>query len=152
MYLPRIPGVHASDASEAARTMPRGSERILLVEDDAQVRDAVVLQLRSLGYLITHAADGAAGLAAFEACVPPYDLLLTDIIMPGKFSGKALADAVKRRWPGTNVLFMSGYSETAIVQDGPLDPSVQLLIKPFRKIELAEAIRRTLDGPPGTRQ
>jgi signal transduction histidine kinase/anti-sigma regulatory factor (Ser/Thr protein kinase)/ActR/RegA family two-component response regulator len=151
MYLPRIPGSHANDASEAARKMPRGSERILLVEDDAQVRDAVALQLTSLGYRIVHAADGAAGLAAFEGDARPYDLLLTDIIMPGKFSGKALADAVTRRWPGTRILFMSGYSETAIIHDGRLDPGVQLLTKPFRKIELAEAIRRSLDGTADTR-
>ena len=151
MYLPRIPGFHASDAAEAARAMPRGSERILLVEDDAQVREAVVLQLKSLGYLIAHAADGAAGLAAFESDARPYDLLLTDIIMPGKFSGKALADVVTRRWPGTRILFMSGYSETAIVNDRRLDPGVQLLTKPFRKIDLAEAIRRTLDCMTATR-
>jgi signal transduction histidine kinase len=146
IYLPRIEGFRADEASEAARAMPRGSERILVVEDDAQVRAAVVLQLQSLGYLLAQASDAAAGLAAFEAAAPPYDLLLTDIIMPGKFNGKALANAVTSRWPNTRVLFMSGYSERAIVHDGRLDPGVQLLTKPFRKIELAETIRRCLDG------
>jgi signal transduction histidine kinase len=145
MYLPRIDGFHANESKHASRELPRGSERILVVEDDAQVRAAVGLQLQSLGYLIAEAPDGAAGLAAFEDALPPYDLLLTDVIMPGTFNGKVLADAVTSRWPETRVLFMSGYSEAAITRDGRLEPGVQLLTKPFRKIELAEIVRRALD-------
>jgi CheY-like chemotaxis protein len=145
MYLPHIEGFHAHESQHAARELPHGNERILVVEDDPQVRAAVVQQLRSLGYLIAQAADGAAGLAAFEATLPRYDLLLTDIIMPGTLNGRMLADAVTSRWPATRVLFMSGYSETAIIRDGRLEPGVQLLTKPFRKIELAELVRRTLD-------
>jgi signal transduction histidine kinase/ActR/RegA family two-component response regulator len=146
IYLPRVEGFRADEALEAARAMPRGNERILVVEDDAQVRAAVAAQLQELGYRISQAADGAAGLAAFETAAAPYDLLLTDIIMPGKFNGKALADVVKSRWPATRVVFMSGYSEKAIIHDGRLDPGVQLLTKPFRKVEVAETVRRCLDG------
>jgi CheY-like chemotaxis protein len=149
IYLPRIDGFRDDEALEAARAMPRGNERILVVEDDAQVRAAVSAQLQDLGYRISQASDGAAGLVAFESAASPYDLLLTDIIMPGKFNGKALADVVKGRWPATRVVFMSGYSEKAIIHDGRLDPGVLLLTKPFRKVEVAETIRCCLDGTTG---
>ena len=69
--------------------MPRGTERILVVEDDPQVRASVVQQLQSLGYAVSEAADGTAGLASFEAAAQPYDLLLTDVVMPGPLNGKA---------------------------------------------------------------
>ncbi|MBL0898737.1 MAG: response regulator, partial [Reyranella sp.] len=118
-----------------------GSERILVVEDDPQVRAGVVRQLASLGYTVDEASDGAAGLAAFAAASPPYDLLLTDVVMPGALGGKALADEVKRRWPGTPVVFMSGYNEEAVGPDGRLEAGIHLLAKPFRKRDLARMIR-----------
>ena len=78
------------------------------------VGDAVVEQLQSLGYAVTQATDGSAGLTAFETVERPYDLLLTDIVMPG-LNGKKLADEVTARWPGTSVLFMSGFRPDNIV-------------------------------------
>ena len=117
---------------------------ILVVEDDAQVRVNVVLQLRSLGYTVSHASDGAAGIAAFEAAPLPFDLLLTDVVMPGALNGKALADIVAERWPATQVVFMSGYTENVFVRDGEVDIGIELLSKPFRKKELAAAVRRVL--------
>ncbi|TAJ82473.1 MAG: PAS domain-containing sensor histidine kinase [Reyranella sp.] len=145
LYLPRIVGdgevpVPASDLALAG-----GKERILVVEDDPQVRNGVVRQLASLGYAVDEAADGATGLAAFAAAQPAYDLLLTDVIMPGAISGKSLADEVARRWPGTPVVFMSGYTEEAIASQSRLDPGVRLLAKPFRKRDLARMIRAVLD-------
>jgi CheY-like chemotaxis protein len=74
---------------------------------------------RSLGYEATGAHDGASGLAAFEAAQHPFDLLLTDVIVPGPMNGKALADEVRRRWPDTKLVFMSGYSEKHPVDPGP---------------------------------
>lgn len=149
MYLPAGAKVRPENGQTAAqvRAVPRGSQRILVVEDDAQVRRSVVGQLRGLGYEIVEAADGAAGLAACEASTKPYDLVLTDVVMPGAVGGEALAEEVRRRWPGTRILFMSGYTENALMYQGHLDAGVDLLTKPFRKDDLAEAIRRILSAP-----
>ena len=147
LYLPR----DESAVEEAAmRRAPRpigGQERILVVEDEAQVRASVVQQLQSLGYTVDQAADGTEGLASFAAAVVPYDLLLTDVMMPGSLNGKALAEAVLARWPATKVVFMSGYSEDAIIHDGRLDVGTVLLSKPFRKKDLAQIVRKVLAGP-----
>ncbi len=145
LYLPRLEGM-AGDAPAPARdaALAGGSERILVVEDDPQVRAGVVRQLASLGYTVDEASDGAAGLAAFAAASPPYDLLLTDVVMPGALGGKALADEVKRRWPETPVVFMSGYNEEAVGPDGRLEAGIHLLAKPFRKRDLARMIRAVL--------
>ncbi|MBS0540537.1 MAG: response regulator [Proteobacteria bacterium] len=148
LYLPR----HAGAAGAAAAPQPAvavgGSERVLVVEDDAQVRASVVRQLLSLGYTVESAEDGAAGLAAFEAAARPYALLLTDVIMPGPLNGKALADEVARRWPATAIVFMSGYTDNALVHRGEIDAGVRLLNKPFRKRDLAQILRQALDGQP----
>jgi len=145
MYLPRADGAVAAEASSPATSMPIGSERLLVVEDNADVRARIVETLGTLGYAVDEASDGAAGLAKFEAAPRPYDLLLTDVVMPGPIGGKALADAVSSRWPSTPVVFMSGYTEDAITHQGRLNAGVRLLAKPFRRHELAEMIRQALD-------
>ena len=98
-------------------------------------------------YAVDWAVDGATGLATIEATSTPYDLMLTDVVMPGPLSGKDLADAVAHRRPETKVLFMSGYSQDLILHGGRLDPGVHLLTKPFRKADLARAVRERLDVP-----
>jgi CheY-like chemotaxis protein len=77
----------------------------------------------------------------------PYDLLLTDVMMPGSLNGKELAEAVLARWPATKVVFMSGYSKDAIVHDGRLDEGTLLLSKPFRKKDLAQIVRQVFAAP-----
>ena len=151
LYLPRSVGEKEEAAVCQQPPIPGGRERILVVEDDAQVRASVVRQLQRLGYAVSQAPDGAVGVAAFEAATQPYDLLLTDVIMPGPLNGKALADEVARRWPKTRVLFMSGYSEDVITHHGRLDAGVRLLSKPFRMTDLATTIREAFDeqGGPG---
>ncbi len=144
LHLPRGQQIAAKDSTPTEVAMPRGDERILVVEDDPLVRAAVVLQLQSLGYWVGQAVDGATGLEHFEATLPPYDLLLTDVIMPGLLSGRALAEAVNRRRPETRVLFMSGYSQDEIIRGGRLDAGINLLAKPFRKVELARMVRNAL--------
>jgi CheY-like chemotaxis protein len=144
IHLPRAADVaDEGDKPVAAADLPRGHERILVVEDEPHVGDAVVEQLQSLGYAVTQAADGLAGLAAFETAERPYDLLLTDIVMPG-LNGKKLADEVTARWPGTPVLFMSGYRPDS-GNESRLDSGARLLTKPFHKNELAMAVRKALD-------
>ena len=150
LYLPRSDAPQA--AAEAGRRiapMPRGSERILVVEDDGNVRGGVVPQLESLGYAVAEATNGAAGIAAFECQARPFDVLLTDVVMPGQMTGRGLADEVTRRWPATKVVFMSGYTENVTVQQGQLDSGVLLLSKPFRKADLAQMIRRAIEGTDG---
>jgi PAS domain S-box-containing protein len=144
IYLPRSTKGAAADLPPSTAALPGGREEILVVEDEPRVREAVVDQLESLGYSVTAAADGAAGLAAFEMAIQPYDLLLTDVVMPG-IDGKALADEVVRRWPRTPVLFMSGYSHDSIIHEGRLDTDAELLAKPFGKGDLAQAVRHMLD-------
>ncbi len=145
LFLPRSDGVMAETVIQDKRPIPGGSERILVVEDEPQVRANVVRQLRSLGYWVAEAPDGSAGVAAFEAALLPYDLLLSDVVMPGPLSGKLLAAEVARRWPVTKIVFMSGFTEISSVRHERLDEGALLLSKPFRKIDLARMIRLTLD-------
>lgn len=148
MYLPRADGAADAEAAVDAPLLPVGTERLLVVEDNADVRARIGEILRSLGYSVDEATDGAAALALCESAGRPYDLLLTDVVMPGALSGKALADAISSRWPATPVVFMSGYTEDAITHQGRLDSGVRLLAKPFRRHELAQAIRQALDDRP----
>jgi CheY-like chemotaxis protein len=126
-----------------------GSEIVLAVEDDALVRAYVVAQLRSLGYQVLTAANGAEALVIIESDVH-VDVLFTDVIMPGAMNGRQLADAAKKQRPGLKVLFTSGYTENAIVHHGRLDPGVLLLAKPYRKADLARMMRQAITrGGPG---
>ena len=116
-----------------------------MVEDDALVRNFVTTQLQSLGYRTVAAADGPAALTLIDSG-EPFDLLFTDVIMPGGMTGRQLADEVAKRRPGIKVLYTSGYTDNAIVHQGRLDPGVLLLTKPYRKSQLANMIRRALSG------
>jgi CheY-like chemotaxis protein/two-component sensor histidine kinase len=145
MYLP--PGIGASPVSEAASTpsVRGGHETILVVEDDKLVRDYVLTQLHSLGYVTLDAANAAEALALVEAG-HQFDLLFTDVIMPGTMNGRQLADEIQKSRPGLKMLFTSGYTENAIIHHGRLDSGVLLLAKPYRKSDLAGMIRRALDS------
>ena len=109
------------------------------------VREHVARQLRSLGYSVTEASDGAKALERLQQ-TETFDLLFTDVVMPGGLNGRDLALAARSLHPGLKVLFTSGYSENAIIHQGRLDADVHLLTKPYRKKELADRIRRVLDG------
>ncbi len=146
LYLPRTRQVAAREARNSKAALPRGSERILVVEDEEAVRQGVVEQLKGLGYDVAQAGDAHAGLAAFGMASSPFDLLLTDIVMPGNMNGKGFADEVRRRWPATKIVFMSGYAENEVVHQGNIDANVLLLGKPFRSRELAQIVREALGG------
>ncbi len=146
LCLPRHNGITEEAPVLKSVATVGGTERILVVEDDDQVRASVLRQLQSLGYAVSEAADGAAGVASFEAAPQPYALLLTDVVMPGPLNGKALADEVTRRWPATKIVFMSGYTDNALIYNGQLAADILLLSKPFRKSDLARMIRAALDG------
>jgi len=144
LYLPPARGqVEAPPA--AAAPLPHGNETIMVVEDDALVRNFVTTQLQSLGYRTVGAANGPAALSLIEGG-QKFDLLFTDVIMPGSMSGRELADKVSKVRPGIRVLYTSGYTDNAIVHQGRLDPGVLLLTKPYRKSQLANMVRRALTG------
>jgi len=144
LYLPRHGAQTAPSAEGAEAEMPVGDERILVVEDDPQVRKVVVGQLSSLGYRVVEAPNGGAGLALLDAG-EAFDMVLTDLVMPG-MSGQELAAILAKHHPAVRILFMSGYSEKAVTSHGLLGGQGRLLSKPFRKIDLARSIRATLDG------
>ena len=116
-----------------------------MVEDDALVRNFVTTQLQSLGYRTARRRQRTGG-AVSSTAAQPFDLLFTDVIMPGGMTGRQLADEVAKRRPGTKVLYTSGYTDNAIVHQGRLDAGVLLLTKPYRKSQLANMIRKALSA------
>jgi PAS domain S-box-containing protein len=148
LFLPRSNGeAPARTAPVQALAAARGHETILVVEDDPLVQGYVIAQLGTLGYRTLAASDGAAALALVDQGAR-FDLLFTDIIMPGGMNGRELAEAVQLRRPGARVLYTSGYTDNTIVHGGQLDPGVALLRKPYRKSELSQKIREVLAGEP----
>ncbi|MBV9558970.1 MAG: PAS domain S-box protein, partial [Bradyrhizobium sp.] len=145
MYLPPGDGTTVAPDGASNAAVEGGRETILVVEDDGLVRDYVLTQLHSLGY-VTLAAANAAEALSIVAAGHAFDLLFTDVIMPGTMNGRQLADAVMADRPDLRVLFTSGYTEDAIVHHGRLDSGVLLLAKPYRKSDLARMIRRAIDG------
>ncbi|SDH80726.1 PAS fold-containing protein [Bradyrhizobium sp. Rc2d] len=144
LYLP--PGEGTADmAAPVAPQAEGGAETIFVVEDDTLVRNFVTAQLQSLGYKTVAAPDSRAALQLIEAG-QPFDLLFTDIVIPGGMSGRELAEEVAKRRPGLKVLYTSGYTDNAIVHHGKLDDGVMLLTKPYRRNQLAEMIRKALNG------
>ena len=144
LYLPRAGAPQATEPPLSERTAaPGGSETILLVDDDDMVRSYVERELKKLGYRVILARDGPAALKVLRGA-GEIDLLLTDIVMPGGMFGNQLAEEALRLRPGLRVLFTSGYSESPAVLRNPSDPGIQLLKKPFRRKDLAQAVRAAL--------
>lgn len=118
-------------------------EKVLLVEDDELLRKHATDQLMALGYTVTAAADGLEALELVRRD-ERFDLLFTDVVMPGGVSGAELAEKAAQLRPDLKVLFTSGYTENAIAHHGHLVPGVQLLSKPYRREDLALFVRRAL--------
>jgi PAS domain S-box-containing protein len=143
--LPRVYDAVDHPAPLPPGAVPRsGTETILLVEDEAVVRRLVAEILESNGYSVLQAADGPSALELLRRRSKHVDVLLTDVVMPG-MSGPEVAQAVTAMQPGTHVLYMSGYTGSAIDQHGLLEEGVAFLQKPFTADELAQAIRALLD-------
>jgi CheY-like chemotaxis protein len=124
---------------------PRGSERILLVEDEGQVRTVMRNILQRAGYEVIESPDPEDALLANERSTGPIDMLLTDLVMP-KMSGRALAEHFLRRRPAAKVLYVSGYGEDMIESHGMLDPGVAFLQKPITPGVLLRRTRDVLDS------
>jgi CheY-like chemotaxis protein len=120
----------------------KGSETILVVEDDNEVREFVSVTLRELGYELIEAPDAETALGFLDK--HRIDLLLTDVVLP-RMNGRQLVEAARQRNSNLKVLYMTGYSRNAIVHQGRLDPGVDLIQKPLTQTSLAERIRAVLD-------
>jgi PAS domain S-box-containing protein len=146
LYLPRAaePAGQPADAAMPIAPVACGSESILVVEDDALVRDYVITQLASLGYSTLAASNGPEALHLIDEGAQ-FDLLFTDVIMPG-MNGRQLSDEAMKRRPSVKVLYTSGYTENAILHHGRLDPDVLLLAKPYRKSDLARMVRQAIEA------
>ncbi|MBR1268468.1 response regulator [Bradyrhizobium sp. AUGA SZCCT0222] len=144
LYLPQAAGVPDALAAETGISGgEHGDESILIVEDDALVREYVVAQINRFGYHTQAAGNAAEALAIIDR-PERIDLLFTDVIIPGGLNGRQLATEALKRRPGLKVLYTSGYTENAIVHHGRLDAGVLLLPKPYLSSDLARMIRTAL--------
>jgi two-component system cell cycle sensor histidine kinase/response regulator CckA len=146
IYLPHE--LAATVSAPRPSTVPRrstGTETILVVEDEDALRAVVKRILAAAGYAVMTAADGDEALRICAQHPGPIHLLLTDVVMPG-MSGRALADELSKTRPALPALYMSGYTDTAIVHHGVLDTETHFLSKPFTAADLTQAVREALDG------
>jgi CheY-like chemotaxis protein len=144
MYLPRATGEteEAAAVEAAPRVTPPSSATILVVEDDTMVRNHVAAQLARLGYSVAVADSGKAALALLDD--NKFDLLFTDVVMPGGMTGRDLAAEAMKRFPAMKVLLTSGYTQNAFRHQDHLG-GLHLLSKPYRQHELAAKLREILD-------
>lgn len=142
IYLPRVHGAAETLLQRAQPQIVGGHERILIVEDDELVRHHVIRQLNDFGYDIVAVSSAMDALNILQQ--QRFDLLFTDVVMPG-MNGPQLAAEAQKLYPTMKLLFTSGYTENAIVHHGRLDAGVKLLSKPYRRQDLANKIREALD-------
>lgn len=146
LYFPRDLG----EAQAAVRQVAEegagngGTETVLVVEDNDAIRQVVVRQLSEFGYRVVEAVDAASALELLQSA--KVDLLFTDVVMPGEFDGKDLAKAVLARFPTVKVLLTSGFPQARLNGDSRIIEGVRLLPKPYRRTELAQALREVLDS------
>jgi CheY-like chemotaxis protein len=145
LYLPRSSLSEDVPVLIDNRPTEGGSESILVVEDDDEVRDTAVATLQELGYRVLKAKDAQSALSVVESGLP-IDLLFTDVVMPGPLRSPELARKARARLPKIAILFTSGYTENAIVHGGRLDAGVELLSKPYTREALARKVRSILEN------
>src|SRR4029077_5994241 len=146
VYLPRIEEEHARVGREGqpdSQSIPRGTETILLVEDEKGVRELAREYLEMSGYSVIEAEDGHTALELAAMHAGPIQLLMTDVVMPG-IRGRELAVRVTKIRPGIKVLYMSGYTDQSVVHHGILETDAVLLQKPFTMVTLASKLRELL--------
>ncbi|PIY20275.1 MAG: hybrid sensor histidine kinase/response regulator, partial [Deltaproteobacteria bacterium CG_4_10_14_3_um_filter_60_8] len=149
IYLPRVDEEQVRVEEQARATgveVPaRGVETLLVVEDEGAVRNLAARVLTAAGYQVLTAVNGEEALVLLEDRQGPVHLLLTDVVMPG-MGGRELAARLATNWPDLKVLFMSGYTNNAIVHHGVLDEGTQFIGKPFSVMELTRKVREVLDS------
>jgi PAS domain S-box-containing protein len=146
IYLPATSRPVREAAADGHRPVSeRGSETVVVVEDDASVRTLVRIMLGDCGYEVLEATDADAAMALCDEHPAGVDLLLTDVVMPD-IGGRALADRLTALFPGLRVLFMSGYSDEAVFRHGIIWPDTAFIEKPFSQAALARKVREVLDA------
>jgi signal transduction histidine kinase/ActR/RegA family two-component response regulator len=154
VYLPRVPEAPARGKSHAGQVvLPRGTETVLLAEDEDAVRSLLALVLRQGGYTVLEASDGQKALHIAAGHQGPIHLLVTDVVLP-EVGGRELAERLQAGRPQMKVLYLSGYTRDAVVRHGILEDQVHFLSKPFSPAVLAQKVREVLDpqvcGPDST--
>jgi len=148
LYFPRsrepLAGLPPSSVAHAVPAEIGGTEHILLVEDNEELRHSTKAVLQAMGYRVTVAADGERGLKTFEASPRGFDLVVTDVVMPG-MSGRELVDRIRWLHPDVRVLFVSGYTDNVILRHGIMEGEVDFLEKPFAVDRLVQKVREVLD-------
>ena len=142
LFLPRAAQPVAHPAPAGA-VLPRGTESVLVVEDNADVRAMVVTQIKSLGYRVVETDSGDAALALLEEHPGGFDLLISDMVMPGEIDGLGLARMARERWPTLAILLTTGFSDVVDDGDGKA-VDFGVLRKPYRKADIARAMRAAL--------
>jgi CheY-like chemotaxis protein len=145
IYLPRVdePSEHLDKATRTEE-IAQGNETILIVEDDEAVRKLAVRVLEKQGYTALEARQGEEALNIFQQCNQPIHLILVDVVMPG-LSGRQLIETLKQMRQDFKVLYMSGYTDNAIVHHGVLEKGMNFIQKPFTYDGLARKVREVLD-------
>ncbi|HLG14591.1 MAG TPA: PAS domain S-box protein [Blastocatellia bacterium] len=149
VYLPRVDDTVREAQEDVVEDPPEGWETALVVEDDEVVRQLVTLTLQQNGYNVLEAPDGPRALMICEEHLGPIHLLITDVVMP-QMGGRTLADIVARQRPDTKVIFMSGYTDSGVVELCNLDAGAAFIQKPFTPSALARKVREVLDGVADT--
>jgi len=144
IYLPRSDEKTTSGPRPSAGSS-LGTETVLVVEDEAAVRNLVRAVLERKGYVVFVAHDGAAALDLVDKHTGAIHVLLTDVVMPG-MNGRELAERIVKDHPGVRILYMSGYMDDAVMRHGIVESGVAFLQKPFTPLALARKVREVLDG------
>ena len=147
VYLPRVDAPATAAKRPTAPQVAAGDETVLVVEDEVAVRRAAERILSRAGYQVLAAANGGEALLLCERHDGTIDLLLTDVVMP-QMSGRELAERLAEIRPGLRTLYMSGYTDNAIVHHGVLDPGTRFISKPFSVADLTRKVREVLDEEP----
>ena len=145
IYLPIAPESQDQAQTQSIASLPKGTETILIVEDDSQIRQLAFDCLTQHGYSVWSAANGVEALNLIEHASTQVDLILTDVVMP-QMSGRELAERINTHQPTTKILFMSGYTNDAIIKHGVLDAGTWFIQKPFALDDLAQRVREVLDS------
>jgi CheY-like chemotaxis protein len=148
LLLPSYDGEYDEDeASDTMTDMPRAQqgETVLVVDDEPSVRMLVTEVLEDLGYAAIEAEDGKTALKILESA-RRIDLLITDVGLPGGLNGRQLADAARTSRPGLNVLFITGYAESAVIGQENLASGMSIIAKPFALEALAARIQAIISG------
>ena len=145
LYLPRDTSSGAVAPIAEAGSSDEGTESILVVEDDAQVRLLAAASLKERGYAVTEATNGAEAITQLDTDLH-FDLVLTDMVMPGSLTGRDVAEHALKARPGVKVLFTSGYSDASVMRTGLVQAGARFLAKPYRGGQLAATVRALLDA------